>query len=207
MKIWVIFALGFIAIFFIYSRAGAKIQIPQEAVILAFGDSITAGFGAKDGESYPARLSAMLNMRVINAGISGEDSRGGLLRLPSLLEEINPDIVILCHGGNDILRRYDPQETKQNLTKMINLIQNKNAALIFVGVPSLNGFLVGTNDMYDELAKEFNLIYDGSTLSQIVKSPALKSDQVHPNGDGYYLLAENLAKLFNRHFKTMNGQI
>lgn len=206
MRKWIILIGTVFIAAVIFIKTDTKTEILQESAVLAFGDSLTEGFGAKKDESYPAKLGKILNMHVINAGISGEDSREGLLRLPSLLDEINPRIVILCHGGNDILRKYDLSLTKENLSKMINLIKSKNIDIIFVGVPSLNGFLISTNDIYDELADEHTLIYDGDTLSKIIKSPALKSDQIHPNTAGYDLLAQNLAKLFNSHFKIINGQ-
>ncbi|MDR1007239.1 MAG: GDSL-type esterase/lipase family protein [Campylobacteraceae bacterium] len=188
----------------IFIKTDTQIEISQDSVILAFGDSLTEGFGAKDSESYPVKLGEILNMRIINAGISGEDSNKGLLRLASLLEKIKPRIVILCHGGNDILRKYDLKKTKENLSEMIALIKNKNADIIFVGVPNLNGFFISTDEIYNELADEYDLIYDSDTLAQIIKSPTLKSDQIHPNAAGYDLLAQNLAKLFNDRFKIIN---
>lgn len=184
---------------FIFIKANGKTEIAQESVILAFGDSLTEGYGAKENEAYPARLGSILNMRVINAGISGEDSRQGAARLPALLDEIKPRIVILCHGGNDILRKHDLKETKQNISFMITLMQNKNIDVVLVGVPS--GLFTDADNLYDELADEYNLIYDDGTLAKIIKTPALKSDQIHPNAAGYDLLAQNLAKLFNSHFK------
>jgi lysophospholipase L1-like esterase len=201
MKKWILLAGIVIIAATIITKTSAKIDIPQDAVILAFGDSLTAGYGASKDESYPAQLSKILNMQVINAGISGEVSREGMARLPALLDEINPDVVILCHGGNDILRNYNLQETKQNLAYMINLIRSKNANVILLGVPSFNGLFVGVNDIYDELSKEYDVIYEDAILPKIIKSPALKSDQIHPNAAGYRLMAESLAELFHEHFK------
>ncbi|MDR0666657.1 MAG: arylesterase [Campylobacteraceae bacterium] len=203
-KKWVVLIAVVFTAAFLFIKTDAKTEIGQNAVILAFGDSLTEGFGANKHESYPERLGEILNMRVINAGVSGEDSHNGLLRLPSLLDEISPSIVILCHGGNDILRKYDLSLTKENLSKMINLIKSKNADIIFVGVPS--GFLISTNSIYDELADEYELIYEESILSTIIKSPSLKSDQIHPNAAGYDLLAQHLAELFNDNFKITNYQ-
>ncbi|MDR2789523.1 MAG: arylesterase [Campylobacteraceae bacterium] len=198
MKKWIILiGIGFAAAL-MFMRANDKIEIPQESVILAFGDSLTQGYGASASEAYPARLGKILSMRVINGGINGEDSHQAAARLPSLLDEIKPRIVILCHGGNDILRKYDLKETKQNLSFMITLMQSKNIDVIFVGVPS--GLFTDADNLYDELADEYDLIYDDSTLAKIIKTPSLKSDQIHPNAAGYDMLAQNLAKLFNDHF-------
>ncbi|MDR2099578.1 MAG: GDSL-type esterase/lipase family protein [Campylobacteraceae bacterium] len=186
---------------FVFLKSDGKIEIPQDAVILAFGDSLTKGYGAEENESYPTHLGKILNINVINAGVNGENSYKGVERLPQLLEEIKPRIVIFCHGGNDILRKYDLQNTKQNLTSMITLMQSKNIEIIFIGVPSLEGLFIGTNDIYGELADEFGLIYDDDTLERIIKTPSLKSDQIHPNAAGYALLAQNISEIFNKHFK------
>jgi lysophospholipase L1-like esterase len=177
-----------------------KQDISQDVVILAFGDSITQGYGAKEDESYPSQLSKMLNIKVVNSGISGEVSSFGLTRLPNVLTQYKPKIVILCHGGNDILRKQDLQTTKQNLAKMIELIHNNGAKVVLIGVPTLKGFNVDTASFYDELADQYDLIYDDETLEKIIKTASLKSDQIHPNKDGYLLLAQNIEKLLKKNF-------
>ncbi|MDR0408372.1 MAG: arylesterase [Campylobacteraceae bacterium] len=198
-KLLIILGVVILLIFFI-TRNGNKQDIDSDALILAFGDSITQGYGAKDDESYPSQLSKMLNMKVINSGISGEVSSLALARLPSVLAQYKPKIVILCHGGNDILRKQDLKLTKQNLSKMIELIDESNAQIILFGVPTLKGFGIDTASFYDELANEYNLIYDDETLEKIIKTPSLKSDQIHPNKDGYLLLAQSAEKLLRENF-------
>ena len=95
----------------------------DDAIILAFGNSLTYGTGAKPNFSYPAQLEKLINRKVINAGIPGEISSKGLRRLPALLSTHKPDLVILCHGANDILRKLDLNNTKSNLQNMISLIK------------------------------------------------------------------------------------
>lgn len=175
--------------------------LSQNSVILAFGDSITEGFGVKENENYPYLLENILHTKVVNAGKSGEVSSEGLARLPNVLEKEKPNLVILCHGGNDILRRYDLYKTKQNLMQMIDLIRARGAEVILVGVPNLEGFFINTAEFYKEIAKEKKVIFDGEIIEKIIKSPRLKSDQIHPNKEGHKELAQTLADIINSNFR------
>jgi lysophospholipase L1-like esterase len=166
--------------------------------ILAFGDSLTRGTGANRG--YPERLSGLLGVSVINEGIPAEVSKDGLKRLPRTFQKHKPDIVILCHGGNDILRRYNLNQTEQNLRLMIEYIQQNGAKVLLVGVPMFEGLSIDTASFYGSLAKEFNLPYAPKILTQIINNPDLKSDRVHPNDKGYEHLALRLRALVLEYF-------
>ena len=176
------------------------IVLKEDSVILAFGDSLTFGYGAGNDFSYPAHMQKKTGLEIINAGVNGEFSSQGLERLPSLLKH-KPDLVILCHGGNDIINRRSTQDLKKNLLAMIDLIQKSGAGVLFVGVPSFGFFGFGTHELYKEIAEETNVLYADEVLADIQKDDALKSDYVHPNKDGYKMMAErfiDLLELSNR---------
>ncbi len=164
------------------------------ATILAFGDSLTHGNGASAEQSYPAVLGKLLGVRVVNAGVPGEVSAAGRERLPGVLEQVRPQLVILIHGGNDFLRRLDVAQTKQNLRAMIEACRQQGADVVLAGVPQL-GLFLSPAPFYAELAKEYRLPYLEDTLSAILKDSSLKSDEIHPNAAGYRQLAGALAEL------------
>jgi acyl-CoA thioesterase-1 len=166
--------------------------LPPGAVILAFGDSLTSGYGADSRESYPAVLGRLTGFQVINAGVPGEITAQGLKRLPALLNRYRPDLVILCHGGNDLLRRLDPEATTANLRQMIQAARASGAQVLLVSVPE-PGLLLRPAALYEDLATEFGIPCEERLLPTIMKNGSEKSDAIHPNADGYRRLAEGLA--------------
>ncbi len=166
--------------------------LTPDAVVLAFGDSLTQGTGALPEESYTAVLEKLLGRRVINAGLGGEVSAAGLARLPELLDQHRPALVILCHGGNDLLQKRDPAQIEEDLRTMIRLIRARGADVLLVGVPR-PGLVLKTAPFYGRLAREFDLPYEGAVLKTILSSGPLKSDAIHPNRAGYRRLAKGLA--------------
>jgi lysophospholipase L1-like esterase len=166
--------------------------LDRNATILAFGDSLTSGYGADTEQAYPARLQTLISRTVINAGVPGEISREGLQRLPALLKQHRPDLVIICHGGNDILRRLNLQQTSNNIQRMIELSHSYDAQVVLIGVPEYGVFL-SSAAFYVELANAYQLPIENSVLSNVLKRAALKADRVHPNADGYAVIAERLS--------------
>ncbi|MFG0833761.1 GDSL-type esterase/lipase family protein [Aeromonas bivalvium] len=162
--------------------------------ILAFGDSLTEGRGAPPAQSYPSVLASLSGHPVINGGVSGELSQAGRARLPGLLAEHRPGLVILLEGGNDILRGTGEAALKANLAAMIAAVQGSGAQLLLVAVPRKSLFADGA-PLYGELAQEYGLVLDNDTMGELLRSPALKSDAVHLNGEGYRALAERLHRL------------
>ena len=172
--------------------------LPPDGVILAFGDSLTYGTGAGEGQSYPAVLASLSGHEVVNAGIPGEISAKGLARLPALLDEVQPSLLILCHGGNDMLQKLDLGQTEANLRAMINEVKQRNIPVVLIGVPK-PGLLLGTAEFYDKVAKEMHVPIEDEALPSILSKGNLKSDYIHPNAAGYRLLAEDVLKLLKKH--------
>ena len=166
-------------------------------VILAFGDSLTHGTGATRETAYPAVLSRLSGHTVVNAGVPGETTAEGLARLPGVLDETRPRIVLLCLGGNDMLRRQDGNNTEANLRQMIETIRASGAGVVLIGVPQ-PALFSGPPAFYEKLADEFDLPYEGEILDEVLRTPKLKSDPIHANAEGYKLVAERLAELLEQ---------
>ena len=163
-------------------------------VILAFGDSLTYGKGASRTDSYPAALGRMINRNVINAGINGELSAEGLARLPTLLREHQPGLVILTHGGNDLLRRLNLNQTADNLRAMIRLSRESGAQVVMMGVPR-PGLILKPAAFYETVAAEMNVPIELDAIADVLQYPANKSDAVHPNANGYLEMAQRIRDL------------
>ncbi|WP_108651372.1 arylesterase [Dongshaea marina] len=162
--------------------------------ILAFGDSLTRGVGVPAEQSYPAVLQQLSGIRVINAGVPGELSSEGLKRLPGVLDEIQPNLIILCHGGNDILRKRSMVELKSNLQQMIELAQQRGIEVILISVPK-PGLWVDPPELYRELADNNRLPIDETILGELESDRKMKSDMVHLNQQGYRLFAQAIYQL------------
>lgn len=172
-------------------------KLPGDAVVLAFGDSLTYGTGANENESYPARLQALIGRKVVSAGIPGETTAGGLARLQSALDESKPALLILCEGGNDFLQHQDEKTAAQNLRSMIGVARAQGAQVVLIGVPK-PGLMPSTATLYTDIATEMKIPYDNSTLVKILTDNELKSDLVHPNAKGYERMAEGVAALLKK---------
>ena len=168
--------------------------LAAEATILAFGDSLTYGTGTSRDKAYPAVLESLIRHKVINAGIPGEVSAKGLIRLPGLITQHRPALIIICHGGNDILRKKDLSKTKNNIQQMINLARQNEIQVILVGVPEF-GLFLNSIALYPELAETNKLPIDNDILADIIAKNSLKSDQIHPNTKGYQMFAVAISEL------------
>jgi lysophospholipase L1-like esterase len=176
---------------------GAPTLAPLDAgaIILAFGDSLTYGTGAGREASYPAVLEELTGLQVINAGVPGEVTAQGLARLPGLLERHRPALVILCHGGNDMLRRVNADAIYSNLQAMVDEVHAHGAEVLLVGVPQLRLLFLQPAEIYDRLANDRHLVYLRDALPQLESDAGMKSDPIHLNREGYRRLGIEIHEL------------
>lgn len=190
------------------AAAAAPARVPSKAqedradprpVILAFGDSLTAGYGVEPGESYPDHLQQMLDergyaYRVVNMGISGDTTDGGVSRLDAALL-VKPKIVILELGANDGLRGLPLERTRANLDLMINSFQGEGAKVILAGMtlPRNYGatYVRDFERIFRDLARQRGAVLIPFFLEGVAMNPALmQEDMLHPNAAGYRKVAE-----------------
>ncbi len=168
--------------------------LSSSSVILAYGDSLTYGYNVKRSESYPAKLEVLTGISVINSGVSGEVSAQGLKRLPKVLDEHHPQLLILCHGGNDLLRKMDLEEMESNIRGMIQLSLDRDIPVILLGVPK-PGIFLSSFDVYKKITNSMNIIFIEDLISDVLGDKSLKSDSIHPNKKGYNVMAEEIYSL------------
>jgi acyl-CoA thioesterase-1 len=179
---------------------GSKAKIARlepGAVVLAFGDSLTFGTGAAKDESYPAILARNTGLHVVNAGVPGEISAEGLARLSTALDEAQPKLLILCHGGNDFLRRMDEATAASNIRAMIELAKSRGIPVVLVATPK-PGIPASVPAFYGEIASQADIPLEGSVVKDVLYDSRLKSDLVHPNGKGYGAMAAAVEKVLKK---------
>ena len=192
-----------LAALFVVVLAGCTGKAPElpplaeDDVVVAFGDSLTYGTGAKAEESYPAVLAQMIGRRVVRAGVPGELTAQGLARLYAVIEDHDPQLMIVCLGGNDMLRRVNEVEIKRNLRAIIAGIRGRGIGVVLVGVPK-PALVTSAPAFYAELATEFGIPYEGEIVTRVLYKPEYKSDAIHPNARGYRKMAEAIAALLRK---------
>jgi acyl-CoA thioesterase-1 len=169
-------------------------RLDANATILAFGDSLTFGTGAAESESYPAVLQRLIGRKVVAAGVPGEVSKEGLARLPEALDEFKPQLLILCHGGNDFLRKLGEQDAAANVRMMVALARGRGVAVVLIATPK-PGLLPSAPEFYADIAREFGIPLEDGVLKKVLTDNGLKSDLIHPNAKGYARVAEAVAQL------------
>lgn len=167
-------------------------RLSDDAVVLAFGDSLTFGSGAGENESYPVQLEKLIGRRVIRAGVPGEVTAQALARLPQALDEHAPRLLLLAIGGNDFLHRLGNAQAEENVRAMVKLARGRGVDVFLIGTPE-PGFTVTPPAFYASIAEEFRVPYDDEVIGEVLKNASLKSDPIHPNARGYRLIAERLA--------------
>jgi lysophospholipase L1-like esterase len=174
-------------------RAPTLPKLASQDVIVAFGDSLTHGTGASTDDAYPAVLASLTGRTVINAGVPGDTTATGLARLPAVLAEHQPHLVLLCLGGNDMLRKQPEAATENNLRLLVQTIRASGAEVMLIAVPEPKLF-GGAPDFYGRIAEEMQLPLEDDVFSDVLKDNRLKSDPIHANAAGYRVVAERLAE-------------
>jgi lysophospholipase L1-like esterase len=163
-------------------------SIPYD-VIICFGDSLTAGTGADPGMDYPAQLSRMIAKPVINAGVPGDTTTRALKRLQGDVLSRSPDVVLITLGGNDLKNGVAKDTAFKNLKRIVESIQGQGARVIIGGLKFPlrdRGFAKG----YEELADQTSAVLIPNIFKDIMGKRQLMSDPIHPNGEGYKIMAQ-----------------
>lgn len=171
--------------------------VPQGSVVLALGDSLTAGAGVTPEEAWPSLLASRTGWVVINGGVNGDTTAAALKRLPSLLEEHAPVLVLVTLGGNDMLRHIPQQETVADLEKILTLVKAHGAKPVLLATPkpSVAGAVfqhLSAPDFYREVADAQQVPLIEDAIADVISDPELKGDPLHPNVAGHALLAEKI---------------
>ena len=176
-------------LYYYHARPQGRMPADGYEIILCFGDSLTSGTGAGDGMDYPSQLSRMVAKPVINAGVPGDTTARALKRLERDVLAKSPDIVLITLGGNDLKNGLAREVAFKNLKKIVESIQKSGARVIIGGLQFPlrdRGFGRG----YAELADQTRAILIPNILEGIMGNPKLMSDPIHPNGNGYKIMAE-----------------
>lgn len=197
----------------------APVQVSgPKRTVLAFGDSLYAGYGLGRGQSLPDALQQRLRARgvdatFVNAGVSGDTTSGGRRRLAYTLDRMKtaPDLVLLGLGGNDVLRQVDPAVTRANLEAMLDELDRSKIPVVLTGVlapPNLGpDYAARFNTIYPALAKAHDAPLDPFILQGVLGNRALMlADGVHPNAAGVARIADRIAPLVAGRLAALAGE-
>lgn len=167
---------------------------PSGSKVLALGDSLTAGAGVTPEQAWPVLLASRTGWDVVNGGVSGDKSGDALERLPALLEEHQPVLVLVTLGGNDMLRHIPEPETVANLGKIIAMVKVQGAKPLLLATPkpSVAGAVfqnLSPPEFYRQVADEHGVALIEDAIPEVLSDPAMKVDPLHPNADGHALLS------------------
>lgn len=174
-----------------------EVALPAGSRVLALGDSLTQGAGVTPEEAWPDLLARKTGWVVANGGVNGDTSEAALLRLPSLLEQHDPVLVLVTLGGNDMLRHIPQQQTIANLEKILTLIKAHGAKPVLLATPnpSLMAAVfqhLSAPDFYRKIAEAQHVPLIEDAIADVLSDPKLKGDALHPNAAGHALLSEKI---------------
>ena len=179
-------------------RKPATQPVPAGATVLALGDSLTSGVGASADTAYPAVLQRLTGWKVVNAGVPGDTSTQALARLPGLLQQHQPALVVVSIGGNDFLRRQGASTTRAQVRQICELVRASGAQVLLVAVPELSLLAaagrLSDHALYADIADELKIPLHRKGWSAVLADARLRSDTVHANAAGYAEFAQGLVK-------------
>jgi acyl-CoA thioesterase-1 len=172
-------------------------MVPAGATVLALGDSLTVGTGATPETSYPSVLAGLSGWQLLNAGVPGDTSAQALERLPALLQEHKPALVLVSIGGNDLLRRLPEADTRANLQRICQLAQVSGAQVLVLAVPrpSLAAAFTGSlsdHPLYAEVSAALKLPLHANGWATVLADESLRADAIHANARGYAQMARSV---------------
>lgn len=195
------YGLGFALLAFTIIIATLTPVFAAQQRLMVFGDSLVAGYGLSAGEGFPEQLQQALtaegrNVKVLNAGVSGDTSAGGLARLDWALSD-RPDAVIIVLGGNDLLRGLDPQQTRENLLRILTRLRQDNIEILLCGMlaPKNLGpaYRQQFDSIYPELADRFSTGFYPFFLDGVALNPEFNQpDGLHPNEAGVAVIIQSV---------------
>lgn len=196
-KYYVVLCILFATLVAACSENAKYTAVPKDATVLILGDSLSYGTGAKDGEDYPTLLAKTTGWQIINKGVPGDTSAAGLERLPDLLTEHQPQLLIVELGGNDFLHQLPQSQTEANLKAILSLAKAQNVKTILVAIPEFNALRAAVGNladhpMYETIAKETATPLIADVFSTVLSDRNLKADQIHPNATGYSKVNEKI---------------
>ncbi|MCL4723984.1 MAG: arylesterase [Rhodocyclaceae bacterium] len=171
--------------------------LPPGSVVLALGDSLTAGYGLDPEQAWPALLAARTGWQIVNGGVSGDQTADALARLPALMDAHAPKLVLVTLGGNDMLRKLPEAQTRGNLARILALTGSRGAQPVLLATPrpSVAGVVfqrLSAAPFYAEIARERKVPLIEDAIAEVLSDPDLKLDQLHPNAEGQRVLADKL---------------
>jgi len=169
----------------------------QGKTVVALGDSLTFGVGAAADENYVSRLVQALNIKIFNEGVNGNTTEEALNRIQTDVLAFHPDAVIILLGGNDFLQQIPIEKTRDNLAKIIDILNENKIKIVLVGLH--HQFLSNYEKMYEDLAREKHVAgYVPDILGGIYQHPDLMFNDIHPNASGYKIMAERIKPVLLR---------
>jgi acyl-CoA thioesterase I len=168
--------------------------LPQGATVVALGDSLTYGTGATPDTSYPALLALVTGWQVVNAGVPGETAAEGCARLPALIEDHQPQLVLVLLGGNDLLRRMPERGVIDALERCVDSARSGKAAVALIAVPQFGVGGIANAPLYEETGRALGVPVLDSGLSSLLARSAMRADPIHLNAAGYREMAMTIAE-------------